>query len=40
MDNILSLIRLHSGGFTQLDLKKLFANEENYTEILNEFLNQ
>ena len=38
MDNLLSLSILHSGGFTHKDLKKLFENKQNYSDILEDFL--
>lgn len=38
MDNILSLVILHTGGFTHKDLKKLFENEQNYSVLLEDFL--
>jgi hypothetical protein len=38
MDNSVALSTLHSGGFTHKDLKKLFENEQNYSDILEDFL--
>ncbi len=34
MDNLVALAILHSSGFTQNDLKKIFEHHENYHEIL------
>ncbi len=38
MDNQVALASLHSGGFTQKDLQKLFENKQNYLDILEDFL--
>ncbi|NRH20533.1 DNA-protecting protein DprA [Candidatus Gracilibacteria bacterium] len=38
MDNILSLVILHTGGFTHKDLKKLFELKQNYSDLLEDFL--
>lgn len=38
MDNQVALASLHSGGFTQKDLQKLFENKQNYSDILVDFL--
>jgi hypothetical protein len=40
MDNTLALAALHSGGFTQKDLQKLFENEQNYSDILEDLLKE
>jgi DNA processing protein len=37
MDNHLALAILHIGGFTHNDLKKLFENSQNYSELLQDF---
>lgn len=34
----MALVILHSGGFTHKDLKKLFENEQNYSALLEDFL--
>jgi hypothetical protein len=38
MDNQVALAGLHSAGFTQKDLQKLFENKQNYLDILEDFL--
>lgn len=38
MDNQVALASLHSGGFTQKDLQKLFEDKQNYLDILEDFL--
>ncbi len=38
LDSSVALVILHSGGFTQKDLQKLFENEQNYSGILEDLL--
>jgi DNA processing protein len=40
MDNLIALAILHSGGFTHNDLKKIFENEQNYSNVLEDFLHE
>lgn len=38
MDKQVALASLHSGGFTQKDLQKLFEKKQNYSDVLEDFL--